>query len=229
MPTVYTKALLSERLGEELDRWEFLGQCYKASIESNVQCAITLRPTQHCYILKKKDHSKGKAIVGHEAFPHIQRWAPKLHEQLMKGREWHTLHRKAVVRDASSREGVERLAVAEKAWRTLSMTALRRADTIQQRLGTDEIPEPVVALAAVASKTPLPFKLTYHRARWYEGQVAQLRELLDETEDLIPTRKTHKKHVPVEVVVPATAAEIPVPPTSEVLLGTDIEFEDIFQ
>jgi hypothetical protein len=83
--TKITTAIITERLGGPPESWTFVGQCFDAGRDCELECAILQRRARYFFTLKPADGSLGSRYISFEAITLFKWRNPELYRRLMIG------------------------------------------------------------------------------------------------------------------------------------------------
>ena len=78
-------ARMTERLGRPPEGWTFFGQCFQATEQSQLKCAILQESSRYFFTLRPVDGGPGRRYIGFEAIPYFRSRNRELYRRLKIG------------------------------------------------------------------------------------------------------------------------------------------------
>lgn len=186
---MFGKSTFTQRFGEPTD-FVFKGQVWDSRLADatpgDKRCAVCNRHIRLVFILKQVQTSDpmanpeiGKLEVGRCCFHYFRKWNAKLFEELQNALLYENHREAAIRRDKKLFAEWNAIKVRVRTWRSLRKQVAIRLRQLQQM----EAVAPVAVIASsmqAASRQPAKHKRTANAVRWYDRQIQDLRQKIDE-------------------------------------------------
>lgn len=169
---------ITERLGQEPEKWTFLGQCYDAGAGNERTCMLTQKPTRICFTLKLKSGAKGRMTISPEAITQFERWNPDLYVKLKSGLMFLELRRPAIEADFQAAAIRRRVDQAQAAYDKARREAKKRIQQYRQNHKRAKLPEYLEAMRALLQQTGHYFEKDESRALSLEQKTVEIEKAL---------------------------------------------------
>lgn len=192
---------ITSRLGQEPERWTFLGQCYDAGEGNYRVCAVTLKETRVCFTLKLKSGAKGRMTVSPEAFTSFERWNPDLYVKLKAGLMFLELRKPAIAADIASAEVRRRVAASQAKYDTVRREARSRIQKYRQDNRRAKLPEYLEAMRLLLQQTGHYFEKEESRVLSLDQKTVEIEKVLITARSQDAPEAPQSKPTPAPVAV----------------------------
>jgi hypothetical protein len=169
---------MTQRLGQEPEKWTFLGQCYDAGDGNKRVCVLTLKETQVCFTLKLKSGAKGRMTISPEAIAYFERWNPDLYVKLKAGLMFLELRQPAIAADFAAAAVRKRIAESQAKYDIVRREAKSRIQKYRQDHRRAKLPEYLEAMRFLLQQTGHYFAKDESRALSLEQKTVEIEKAL---------------------------------------------------